>query len=302
MFRSRHQAPISSDSLLAGYNNSILHQLHRRHGNSPFGNEGDPNKGGDPPAPLTLDAIFKDPLFGNALNAAIKDHLGRALPKALEGAMVNVASDLGKVLDEKLASFKPPAPADPKPGDKKDDKATPSPELIAMQRQLDDVNKQLKQSQEAAAKIAQDAKDEKTLGTIKKAMTDAKVRPEFVDMLANNWFRVEGKIVVDENNNVLVKARGEPYPGAGEQDITLPLARGLDEFTKSDLGKSFVQAPTGTHVAPRNAPRIASNPGSPSGGTVPNGGSKIPTFEQDPSFAERLAAELAPNISPTLLG
>lgn len=301
MFRFRHQTPISSDTLLAGYNNSILHQLKRRHGNSPFGNEGD--KGGDPPAPLTLDAIFKDPQFGNALNAAIKDHLGRALPKALEGAMVNVASDLGKVLDEKLASFKPATPPDPKPGDKGDkgDK-TPSPELIAMQRQLDEVKGQLQQSQAAAAKIAQDAKDEKTLATIKKAMTDAKVRPEFVDMLANNWFRVEGKIVVDENNNVLVKARGEPYPGAGEQDITLPLTHGLSEFVKSELGKSFVQAPTQTQMQQRNAPRITSNSSSSSGGTVPNGGGKIPTVEQDPGWAERIAAEIAPNINPTLLG
>ena len=299
MFRQFHPSTISSDSLLAGYDNSIAHQLKRRFGNSPFGNEGAPpgTPPGTPPAG-TPPAGGVDPKeLANLVNSVVTAHLKREMPTLVQ----SVTTELGKTVAAQFEEFKktlpqPTAtpPADPPAGgDKKQ-----SPELLAVQRQLEEVKKQLDQSNANAAKIAQDAKDEKTLGQIKKSMTDAKVRPELVDVLAANWFKVENKIVVDDSGAILVKARGEPYPGAGEQDIQLPLGRALDEFLKTPQGQVFLPAPTPTPPHARNAPRVPVT----TAGTPPAGSTGIPTIEQDPDWHNKMAAELAPHINPGLLG
>ena len=290
MLRHRQFSSIGSDSLLNGYSNSIVHALKRRSGNAPFFKDGDPPPPVDPPPPA-LEAIFKDPAFGNALNAAIKDHLGRALPKALEGAMGSVTESVTKLLDEKLKAA-PPPPADPA----KPDPNKPSPELLALQNTVRELTEKARLSDENAARLAKEAKDATTFTTLKTALTAAGFRPEGIDMLAGNLLHLEKKITVDENGNVLFKTRGVPYAGAAEQDLELPLENGLKEYAKTKAAQIFLAAPT-PQPPPRGAPRI---PGSPGGAPPPAGGSKVPSAVDDPGWHARVAADLAV-LDPSLL-
>jgi hypothetical protein len=285
MLRSRQFGSIgSSDALLNGYNNSIVHSLKRRHGNSPFGNEGDTAT----PPPLTAESLLKDPAFGtmfnNAVNAAVTAQLSRSLPKALEGALAPITETIGKSLDEKLAALKPATENPPKKA------PDTSPETLALQRQMDELKTKLQQSEANSAAISQQAKDKETLGTLKTALTKAKVRPELVDVLANNWFHVDKKITTDESGNVLFKTRGPAYPGAAETDLELPLQRGIDEFCKTTEAQVFLQSPQATR------PNLA-GPRLPTGSAGNGGltGNKPPSFADDPGWSARVAAELQGN-------
>lgn len=192
--------------------------------------------------------------IGNIVNAAVKSQLGRALTPALEAAT--------KPLLEKLAAFQAPPPptADEGEGTKKPVKQTP--EMLAMAKKLEDMEKQLidrDQKVEAAEKKARDQRGRADL----RAALEGKVRPELLDLVAANLYSVENRIEFDETGTPLFKTSRSPYVGADPEDVLLPLKSGVEEYLKGESAKAFLPAPSpGSGAGPLpKRPASSPNPG-----------------------------------------
>lgn len=173
--------------------------------------------------------------IGNMVNAAVAAHLRRftekTLPGILEGAL--------KPITEKLSA--PPPVADE--GDKKKGKQQ-DPELLAMAKRLEDMQKAMEAEQAKAAAAEKAARDQKAYGDLRGAL-DGKVRPELVDFVAKHLMHVEGRLDFDESGAPLFKATRAPFAGADPEEIRLPLRAGIEDYLKSEAAKPFLPAPSG---------------------------------------------------------
>lgn len=243
------------------------------------GDNGGAGGGGAPPAALTADDVAR------IANQAVTAQLKRELPKAFEGLLPTFA----KAIDDKLAAFKP---ADP-PADKSGKPADQSPEFAALQRQLAEMKTTLESEQKARAEVERKSREDVAFSKLKTEL-GAHIKPEFIDPIAKSLYFADKRVEFDEAGNPLFRAMVPQYTGGPLQETLLPLKDGVEAYAKSKEAEAYRPAPTPTRpISP--PPRI---PHSPAGATLSNGG-KIPTANEDPTWASRMATELQAQGVPT---
>lgn len=189
---------------------------------------------------------------GNVVNAALTARLPKMLAPALEAAL--------KPITDKLNAA-PPPPKEEDEGDKK--KKAASPELLAMAKKVEDMEKALQSEKEARDAAEKKTREERSYTALRGSL-EGKVRPEFLDIMAKHLFVVEGRVETDENGNTLFKSTRIPYTGADPEEVKLPLGAGVEEFLKSDTAKAFLPAPnSGAGANPLPKRGTPTNQGGP---------------------------------------
>ena len=235
--------------------------------------------GGGGGAALTADDVAR------IANQAVTAQLKRELPKAFEGFLPSFT----KAIDDKFAAFKPAEPASDKGG-----KATEqTPEFAALQRQLAEMKSTLEGEQKARADVERKSREDAAFGELKLAL-GGHIKPEFIDPIAKSLYYADKRVEFDDSGKPLFRAMVPQYTGGPLQEMLLPLKDGIEAYAKSKEAEAYRPAPTAkTPNAP--PPRIPS-----SGGTqMQNNGGKVPTVNEDPTWASRMAAELTAQGVPT---
>lgn len=235
--------------------------------------DGSQNPSDSQPKFVTSDEI------GNIVNSAVTAHLRRftekQLPEVLAGAL--------KPITEKLNAPPPPPPEDD--GRKKSKQQ--DPELLAMAKKVEDMEKALASEKERVAAAERKAREERAYSELRGSL-EGKVRPELLDMVAKHLFVVEGRVETDETGTALFRSTRVPYTGADPEDVRLPLRAGIEDFLKSDSAKPFLPAP-----ASAGAPQLPKRGPSPAPGGVDF--SKPATTDEDKARRsmerERIALE-----------
>jgi len=194
--------------------------------------------------------------IGNIVNAAVTSHLKRSLAGAIDAAL--------KPVVEKLSAVQAPVapPADPEEGGKAK-KGKQDPEVLAMAKRIEDMEKALATEREATAAAQRQSRDERAFSELMTAL-DGKVRPEFRDMLAKHLFHLEKRIEVDETGRALFKTSKVPAWGGEPEDQFLPIADGVTDFLRSDAAKAFLPAPNpGSGAGPLPTPARRGPAGPP---------------------------------------
>jgi len=185
--------------------------------------------------------------IGNIVNAAVSSHLKRSLATAIEAA-------LKPALEQIKSSIAPPPPAGDEDGDKKKGKQTP--EMVAMAKRLEDMEKALAAEKEATAAAQKKAREQRAFSDLRTAL-EGKVRPELLDVVAHHLFTVEKRVDFDESGTPLFKSTRSLYQGAEPEDVLLPLRDGVEGFLKGDTAKAFLPAPSpgaGSSPLPKRGP------------------------------------------------
>jgi hypothetical protein len=192
--------------------------------------------GGTAAASLTEDQI------NQIISKAVTAHLGKALPKAIETAMGKIQS----ALDEKLATLKPIESEASGGGHQ----PTEAEKKIA---ELEKRNLQLAKNAEEFEKRSKEAENktrtDRALATMRSHLT-GKVKPEFVDIVANHLHKVEERLQFGDDGMPMLKVGVSSYKGAPPEDTLFMLEDGLSEWLKSPAAAVFIPAPTPTKGAP----------------------------------------------------
>lgn len=212
------------------------------------------------------------------VNQAVTSQLTRALPKALEGVMANVA----KSLDEKLAAFKPSTPVDPQPGQ---GQPKESPEYVALQRKLDELMAANKAAEDRAQAIERRAREDAAFGDLR-GLLSKDIKPEFVDTVAKSLYYADKRVEFGEDGKPLFRTMIPAYQGGPLQETLLPLRDGVEAFVKSKEAEAYRPPP-----APKQPQFQQRGPVSRQTSPLAQDG-KIPSVMEDPGFAARLAKEL----------
>lgn len=218
------------------------------------------------------------------VNQAVTSQLSRMLPKAIEG----VLPTLTKTVSEQVAATaKPPEPV------QKPDESRPSPELLALQRQIADLQTANKASEERAQLVERKAREDAAYGELRTELA-RHIKTDFVDIVAKSLYYADKRVEFDDAGKPLFKAMIPSYQGGPMQETLLPLRDGVEAFARSKEADVYRPAPTTKtpHSPPPRIPTSASN-------ATPVAGGKIPTTLEDPGFASRLAAELSAQGIPT---
>lgn len=189
-----------------------------------------------------------DERMGQMVNAAVTSHLRRFTEKQLP-EILGLAL---KPITDKL-NAPPVAPVEEPTGGRK---SKDSPELLAMAKKLEDMEKALSEGAAKVVAAEKKARDERSFTELRAAL-EGKVRPELLDMVAKHLFVVEGRIETDDAGSPLFKSTKIPYAGADPEDQRLPLKAGVEDFLKSDAAKPFLPAPSagsGTSPLPKRGP------------------------------------------------
>lgn len=199
-------------------------------------------------------AYVKAEDIGNIVNAAVSSHLKRSLAGAIESAL--------KPALEQFKASMTPAPAGEETSDEKK-KGKQSPEMLAMAKQIEDMQKALVAEKERTAAAEKKQREDRAFSELRSSL-EGKVRPELLDMVAKHLFVVEGRVQVDDQGNSLFKGSRLPYQGATEaEEYTLPLRSGIEDFLKSDAAKPFLPAPSaGAGTSPLPKRGATPTPGS----------------------------------------
>jgi hypothetical protein len=197
------------------------------------------------------------------VNQAVTSQLGRMLPKALEG----VTSAIGKTLDQQTTN-------------------QPSPELVALQRQIAELTAANKASEDRARAVEQRSREDAAFGELRTAL-GTHLKPEFIDPIAKSLYYADKRVEFGEDGRPLFRALVPQYTGGPLQETLLPLRDGVEAFAKSKEAEAFRPPPS--PKTPQAAP-----PRLPSSGNsgAPAFGNKIPTAAEDPGWATRMEAEL----------
>jgi hypothetical protein len=240
--------------------------------------EGGPGGGtGDQPQPLSAEDVAK------MVNAAIATHMKRDLGKLIADAIGPVATAV-----KELQTKQPEAPK------VNDDPGKASPELVALQRQLEELRTANKAAEERAAATERKAREERAYGELVGLLNKNSIKPEFVDVLAKSLYYGEKRVEFDEDGRILFRTQAPQYTGGPLQDQLFPLADGVEAFAKSKDAEAYRAAPV-QRPPTKPIPRIQ---GSGSG-ALPVSDGKIPSTLEDPGWANRVAAELAASGVPT---
>lgn len=217
------------------------------------------------------------------VNAAIATHLKRDLGKLIADAVGPIAKQV-----QELQTRQPEAP-------KADDSLKPSPEFLALQRQLEELKTANKAAEERAAATERKAREDRAFSELRTQLSKH-VKPEHVELLSKALYYGDKRVEFDDEGRVLFRAQVPQYAGGPLQDQLLPLADGVEAFAKSKDAEIYRPAPTPKPPS-GSIPRIGAPPTTNLPGA--NGNGQIPSVQADPGWSTRLAAELAAAGVPT---
>ena len=169
-----------------------------------------------------------DQKIAATVNAAVTAHLRRFTEKQLPELLGNAL----KPITDKLNAPPPADEGKPKKGD-------PNPELLAMQKKLDEALGTLDTERKQRVEVEQKARSDRAYGEVLSALAD-KVRPELKDTLVK-VFRSDNRVTWSDDGQPLFKTdKKNPWD---DSEQAMPLADGLADWLKSDAAKPFLPAP-----------------------------------------------------------
>lgn len=184
-----------------------------------------------PPKALTNEDVAN--IANSAITAQLKRFMEKTLPGLFEAQL--------KPLTEKLAA-PPPSPDGEGSGSGK--KGKQDPEMLAMAQKVADMEKALQAERDRVVAAERKSRDDKAYADLRAALQD-KIRPEFVDIVAENLFHVKKVVDFDDSGNPLFKTKRAPlYAGAEAEETLLPLRDGVSEFLKSEAAKPYLPPPS----------------------------------------------------------
>lgn len=232
---------------------------------------------GQTPASLTPKEIAE------MVNAAIASHLKRDLGKLIADAVSPISAAV-KALETKQTE-----------PTKIDDASKPSPEFLALQRQLEELKTANSAAEARAVATERKAREDRAFGELRTQL-GKHVKPEHVELLSKALYYGDKRVEFDDEGRVLFRAQVPQYAGGPIQDQLLPLADGVEAFAKSKEAEIYRPAPTPKQPM-GSIPRIGAPPTTNLPGA--NGNGQIPSVQTDPAWSTRLAAELAAAGVPT---
>ncbi len=176
------------------------------------------------PQPVTEERVAQ------IVNAAVSSHLKRSLGSA-------IAAVLSKELEPIKAKLAAPAEEDKA----KDEKPKASPEIVALQKQLADMQAAFKAKDEEVASEKKRARDDRAFSDLVAELT-GKVRPGAEKKLAR-LLRAEGALAFDDDGNPVLKVRTALAKGQSEQDHEFPIADGVGHYLKTKDAALFLPPP-----------------------------------------------------------
>ena len=153
----------------------------------------------------------------------------------------------------------------------------PSPEMVALQKKLADMETALRTQSEAAERATRSAVEKDAYGALY-AELNGKVRPEMQKDLADLLFHARRQVYVNDDGQTVFKVKASRGKGLPEEDLEYPLADGVKEFFKSQSAAPYLPPPMSG----------AGDSGRQPFGTRSNGGNAL---SNDP--ATRTAQQLA---------
>ncbi len=180
-------------------------------------------------------------ITADELNSAITGHLKRAEAKQADTLKALLASEFAKLT---------PPKADPVV--ETDSKAKPvAPEMAALQEQLKTLQTTMQAERSRAEAAEQKQRNDKAFIDLKAALGKT-VRPELLDIAAENLFHAKRRVEFDEAGNALFKTIRQT-PGFADDEVLMPLADGVASFLKSKEAAVYLPAPGG--ASPNTAAR-----------------------------------------------
>ncbi len=178
-------------------------------------------------------------ITADELNSAITGHLKRAEAKQADTLKALLASEFAKLT---------PAPA---PVETEKPAKGVAPEMAALQEQLKTLQTTMQAERARAEAAEQKQRNDKAFGDLKAALGKT-VRPELLDIAAENLFHAKKRVEFDEAGNALFKTIRQT-PGFADDEVLMPLADGVASFLKSKEAAVYLPAPGGqqTQTAPR---------------------------------------------------
>jgi len=173
-------------------------------------------------------------------NAAAKAHISRFAEKVLPG-MLTAAM---KPLMDQIAALSAPKTET----DETKTKSKTSPELAAVQAQLEDFKAKFAAEATRAAAAEKKSRDDSARASLKDALAPH-VRPELLGMLTDNLITIKGVVEFDDDGTPLFKSKKQDIYGDLE-DVRMPLKDGVAQFLKTDEAKAFLPAPGSSGAAP----------------------------------------------------
>ncbi len=172
------------------------------------------------------------PDISNVVNSAVSSHLKRFVEKQLPG----IFAEALKPFQEQVAKLQAPPPADDEKSKNKQ-----SPEMTALQTQLEEMKTRFAQETEQRIAAERKAREDRAYSEFK-GMLAKNVRPEMLDMVADHLFLIKKIVEVPESGNPTFKGSRTQY-GITEE-VAYPLKDGVDNWLKSDDAKPFLPAPS----------------------------------------------------------
>lgn len=229
-------------------------------------------------SPETPETPQTPPDANSVANAAAAAHIRRFAEKQLP-AMLEAAL---KPIYEKMAA--PVQKQDPDEDSGKG-KNKITPEMQALQAQVDDFKNKFAQAEQARAAAEKRTRDEKAQNELRSSL-QPHVKPELLDILTDHLYRGKGAVDFEDDGTPVFKSKKTSSWGEDEE-VRLPLRAGVEQFLKSAEAKPFLPPPGTASAAPMKKPSGA--PAVRSGETDP---SKMNEREKI-AHADRIAAEYA---------
>jgi hypothetical protein len=185
----------------------------------------------------------------NIANSAITAQLKRFMEKQLPGLFEQHL----KPITERLAAPQTP----PEGGEGGGKKGKQDPEMLAMAQKVADMEKALQSERDRVTAAEKKNREDRAYAELRTSL-EGKVRPEFIDIVAENLFHVKKAVEFDDAGNPLFKTKRAPlYAGAEAEEVSLPLRDGVGEFLKSEFAKPYLPAPSagaGSTPLPKRGP------------------------------------------------
>ncbi len=216
--------------------------------------------------------------IANLVNSAVTAQLKRALPKALDGIMPVVQEAISKQFEELKAK-----PQD-EPKDKQDP-AKPPPEILAMQRQLEEMKTKVQEAENRREAAERKQRDDRAFAELRNHLAKGGVRPELLDDFAKVLFHADKRVEFDADGSPLIRVRVPVGKGLPEEEQVFPLEAGVSQLLKSKGAAPYMPPPGGA--------------GGGGGGSAPQPGGtrRTPQYDKpavsDDERARRVAERMA---------
>ncbi len=196
-----------------------------------------------------------DDALNQKINSALTSHLKRFAEKQLPALLTPMFESALKPLHEKLAA--PPAHSDEDAGKSKGkDKVTP--EMQALQAQLEDFKTKFATESAARAAAEKKSRDDKAQNELRAAL-QPHVKSELLDILSDHLYHRKSAIDFEDDGTPIFRSRKTNVYGEDEE-VRLPLKAGVEQFLKSADAKPFLPAPGSSSAPPMKKPSTHAPP------------------------------------------